>query len=221
MRLMTHVAETRQEVEFLISGTGEIREFLAGLGALPQDWKPPGREPVRYLDELGVLDPDSVLVHCNHLDEDALARIRSRGCSVIYCPRSHAFFRHEAHPVRQLLDAGVNVALGTDSLASNESLSILDEMRFLFRNRKDLKCDEIIRMATWNGAVALNFGGVVGRLRRGYWADLMVLRLPENLSDRNIEAQLLEGAGECLATVVGGAIAWRGEAPANPHARPQ
>jgi cytosine/adenosine deaminase-related metal-dependent hydrolase len=103
---------------------------------------------------------------------------------------------------------GINVALGTDSLASNESLSVLDEMRFLFRNRKDLKCDEIIRMATLNGAVALDFGNLLGRLRRGYWADMTVLRLPEGLADRNIEAQLLEGAGECLATIVQGRIAW-------------
>lgn len=81
-------------------------------------------------------------------------------------------------------------------------------MRFLFRTRKDLKCDEIIRMATLNGAVALDSGGVLGRLRRGYWADMTVLRLPESVSDRNVVAQLLEGAGDCLATIVQGEIVW-------------
>ena len=207
-RLATHLAETKQELEFLASGTGEFRSFLCGLGALPPGWMPPGLAPVAYLDKLGVLDLPAILIHCNYLDEDSMVRILSRSCSVVYCPRSHAYFGHEPHPVRRLLDMGINVALGTDSLASNESLSVLDEMRYLFRNRKDLKCDEIIRMATINGAVALGFGNVLGRLRRGYWADMTVLRMPEGLADRNIEAQLLEGAGECLATIVQGRIAW-------------
>jgi cytosine/adenosine deaminase-related metal-dependent hydrolase len=63
-------------------------------------------------------------------------------------------------------------------------------------------------MATLNGAVALDFGGLLGRLRRGYWADMTVLRFPEDLSDRHVEAQILEGAGECLATIVQGEIVW-------------
>jgi cytosine/adenosine deaminase-related metal-dependent hydrolase len=208
VRLATHVAETKQELEFLRYGSGEFKDFLSGLGMLPDGWKPPGLAPVPYLEGFGLLDHPAILVHCNYLDEHSMSRILSRSCSVVYCPRSHAFFGHEPHPVRQLLDMGVNVALGTDSLASNDSLSILDEMRFLFRTRKDLKCDEIIRMATLNGAVALDFGGVLGRLRRGYWADMTVLRLPESVSDRNVVAQLLEGAGDCLATIVQGEIVW-------------
>jgi cytosine/adenosine deaminase-related metal-dependent hydrolase len=208
LRLATHVAETKQELEFLRYGSGEFRDFLSGLGALPDGWKPPGLAPIPYLEGFGLLDHPAILVHCNYLDEDSMSRILNRSCSVVYCPRSHAFFGHERHPVRQLLDMGVNVALGTDSLASNDSLSILDEMRFLFRTRKDLKCDEIIRMATLNGAVALDFGGVLGRLRRGYWADMTVLRLDESVSDRSVAVQLLEGAGECIATIVQGEIVW-------------
>lgn len=208
VRLATHVAETKQELEFLRYGSGEFTQFLSGLGVLPAGWFPPGLAPIPYLETLGILDRPAILVHCNYLDEDSMARILSSSSSVVYCPRSHAFFGHEQHPVRRLLDMGINVALGTDSLASNDSLSVLEEMRFLFRNRKDLKCDEIIRMATLNGAVALDFGGVLGRLRRGYWADMTVLRLPENVSDRNVLAQILEGAGECLATIVHGEIAW-------------
>lgn len=208
VRLATRVAETRQELEFLKTGLGEFKDFLSDSGVLPNGWAPPGLAPVPYLEQLGILDHPAILVHCNYLDEESMARILSRSCSVVYCPRSHAFFGHELHPVRQLLDMGINVALGTDSLASSDSLSILDEMRFLYQNRKDLKTDEIVRMATLNGAVALGFGGVLGRLRRGYWADMTVLRLPQNLSDRNVLAQVLEGAGECLATIVQGEIVW-------------
>jgi aminodeoxyfutalosine deaminase len=203
-----HVAETKQELQLLQHGSGEFRQFLSSLGVLPEGWVPPGLSPVTYLEGLGILERPALLIHANYLDDESISRILSRSCSIVYCPRSHHYFGHDPHPVRRLLDIGVNVALGTDSLASNDSLSILDEIRFLFRNRKDLKCDEIIRMATLNGAVALDFGGVLGRLRRGYWADMTVLSLPEDLCDRHVEAQILEGAGECLATIVQGQIAW-------------
>jgi cytosine/adenosine deaminase-related metal-dependent hydrolase len=164
------------------------------------------------LDSLGVLEQSPLLIHCNYLDPDSIARILARRCSVAYCPRSHAYFGHDAHPVRQLLDAGVNLALGTDSLASNDSLSMLDEIRFLSRERKDLKADEIFRMATLNGASALGFGGMIGRLRRGYWADMAVLSLPENVSPKYLISQVLEGAGECIGTVVQGEIVWSKQA---------
>jgi cytosine/adenosine deaminase-related metal-dependent hydrolase len=208
LRVATHVAETMPELEFLQSGRGEFRDFLVSQGALPGAWQPPDCAPVLFLERLGILEQPGIMIHCNYLDSDSMARILSSSWSVVYCPRSHAFFGHAPHPVRQLLDMGINVALGTDSLASNESLSILGEMRFLYQTRKDLKCDEIIRMATLNGAVALDFGGLLGRLRRGYWADMTVLQFPEDLRDRHVEAQILEGAGECLATVVQGEIVW-------------
>ena len=205
----THVAETPAEVEFLEKGTGEFREMLTDFGVLPADWSPPGVAPVVYLEELGVLERPAVLIHCNYLDDDSMKRILRSDSSVVYCPRSHAFFGHEPHPVRKLLDLGINVALGTDSLASNDSLSMLDEIRFLCDRRKDLKPEEIFRMATLNGAAALGYGGVLGRLRRGYWADLTVLEVPETTAPRNLVSQILEGAGSCIATVVRGETAWR------------
>ncbi len=207
--LATHVAESREELEFLESGTGHIRDFLAGFGALPDGWLPPKLDPIPYLEVLGILDRAPLLIQCSYLDVNSMITIQKKRCSVVYCPRSHAFFGHEKHPVRQLLDIGVNVALGTDSLASNDSLSILDELRFLYRERKDLRCGEIFRMATLNGAAALGFGGISGRLRRGYWADMAVLQLPEDVGDRNLLAQILEGAGECSATIVRGEIVWQ------------
>jgi aminodeoxyfutalosine deaminase len=207
--LATHLAETRAELEFLMNGEGEFVGLLDLLGALPADWRPPRLAPLFYLEALGVLEQPSVLIHCNYLDRESMEKALATHASVVYCPRSHAFFGHEKHPVRQLLDMGVNVAMGTDSLASNDSLSILDEMRFLFQSRKDLKCAEILRMATVNGSAALGFGGALGRLRRGYWADMTILKLPENVNAKNLVSQILEGAGECVATIVQGQIVWR------------
>jgi aminodeoxyfutalosine deaminase len=206
--LATHVAETKSERLFLESGSGEFRDFLQKFGALPPDWTPPGMKPVAFLESLGVLRRPSVLIHCNYLDAESIALLRDSESSVVFCPRSSAFFGHENHPVRQLLDSGINVALGTDSLASNDSLSILDEMRYLFLNRRDLKPEEIFRAATLNGAAALDFGGQIGRLRAGYWADMTILELPENAGTRNLIPQILDGAGECTGTIVQGKIAW-------------
>ena len=204
--LATHLAETREELEFLESGTGPIKAFLESVKALPEHWTPPGLDPVSYLEQSGVLESPVLLIHCNYLDADSMRKILSSRSSVVYCPRSHNFFGHTNHPVRELLDHGVNVALGTDSLASNDTLSILDEMRFLFQSRKDLKAEEIFRMATLNGAGALGFASTLGRLRRGYWADLTVLRLAEDPGPKNFLSQILEGAGEWQGTVVRGAV---------------
>lgn len=209
MLLTTHVAETKSELQFLQAGTGEFRDFLNRMGVLPPDWEPPQMHPISYLDSLGVLGRFCLLVHCNYLDQNALSKISNSHSTVIYCPRSHEFFGHEDHPVRKLLDLGINVALGTDSLASNASLSMLDEMRFLFGKRKDLKPDEILRAATVNGAAALNCHNTLGLLRNGYSADMAVLELPPALNSRQLLAQVLEGAGECVATIVQGQIAWR------------
>jgi aminodeoxyfutalosine deaminase len=206
--LSTHIAETKPEIEFLRTGTGEFADFLNRLGVLPEGWTPPRLSPIAYLDSLGVLGPSSLLVHCNYLEKESIGRILNTRSSIVYCPRSHGFFGHEVHPLRQLLDSGINVALGTDSLASNSSLNMLEEMRYLFKTRRDIKSEEIFRAATLNGASALGFGGVLGRLRRGYWADLTVLAIPEGVGPRQLLPSILEGAGECIATIVQGKLAW-------------
>jgi cytosine/adenosine deaminase-related metal-dependent hydrolase len=209
MILTTHAAETEAELMFLQNGEGELRDFLVAMRALPQEWKVPGSHTIPYLHGLGVLGPRCLLAHCNYLDRASIRCIRRTLSSVVYCPRSHDFFGHKKHPVRQLLDSGVNVALGTDSLASNFSLSMLDEMRFLYKKRKDLKPGEIFDAATRNGAAALGFRGILGVLRRGYLADMAVLALPQNTSPRHLVNQILEGSGECIASIVQGRTAWR------------
>ncbi len=164
-------------------------------------------ETQEELENLGILESPVLLIHCNYLDPESMAIILRSRSSVVYCPRSHAFFGHAEHPVRKLLDLGINVALGTDSLASNDSLSLLDEMRFLYRVRKDLKSCEIFRMATLNGAAALGFGASAGRLRCGYWADMTVIELTGETGPKNLTAQIVEGNGKWYATIVQGETA--------------
>jgi aminodeoxyfutalosine deaminase len=211
--LATHVAETREELQFLQTGTGEFKDFLEKRGVLPADWNPPRSAPISYLESLGVLGRSCLLIHCNYLDQESMFRIKKTGSSVVYCPRSHDFFGHEKHSVRQLLDLGINVALGTDSLASNSSLSMIDEMRYLFEKRSDIKPEEIFRAATLSGAAALNFGESLGCLKQNYRADMAVLQVPHNLNARLLLSQILEGAGNCIATIVQGRIAWQEAVP--------
>ncbi len=209
MPMATHVAETLSELQFLETGTGEFRDLLSAIGALPDNWKAPGQSPILYLESLGALGPSCLLIHCNYLDQESITRISATHSNVIYCPRSHAFFGHEVHPIRQLLDCGINVALGTDSLASNDSLSMIDEMRFLFKQRRDIKSEEIFRAATLNAAIALGFVDSLGLLKIGCFADMAVLELPQNLSPRQMISQILEGAGECSGAIIQGRIVWR------------
>ncbi|MEJ2246652.1 MAG: amidohydrolase family protein, partial [Acidobacteriota bacterium] len=207
--LTTHVAETESEIQFLETGTGEFRDFLQALNVFPTGWNPPGLHPISYLHSLGVLGPNCLLIHCNYMDPDSIDLVAKSGSSIAYCPRSHAFFDHPQHPVRELLDAGINITLGTDSLASNTTLSMLDEIRFLYKERKDLKSEEILKAATINGAKALNYGNSIGTLKSGCRADMTVLEVPPNMKPYRVPDQILEGAGKCIGTVVEGRIAFK------------
>ncbi len=209
LSLATHIAETEAESQFLQTGTGEFRDFLQSMGILTSDWVPPGLDPIPYLYSLGVLGNKCLLIHCNYMDGDSITLVADSQSSVVYCPRSHAFFRHRPHPIRNLLDAGINVALGTDSLASNRTLSMLDELRFLYKERNDLKPEEILRAATLNGAKALGFGDRLGALKSGNLADMTVLELSSDTEIKKAPDQILEGAGECMGTIVQGRIAWQ------------
>jgi imidazolonepropionase-like amidohydrolase len=85
----------------------------------------------------------------------------------------------------------------------------MDEMRFLYKTRKDIKVEEIFQAATLNGAAALGFSGVLGRLRRGCRADMTVFEIPKDIGERQVLGRILEGEENCLATIVQGKIVWR------------
>ncbi|MFQ6112124.1 MAG: amidohydrolase family protein, partial [Nitrospinota bacterium] len=129
--LATHVAESEEEVELLTRGKGPLVELLRRLGSPVECFNAPGLRPLEWLKELGLLQYPSLLVHANYLSVGELGLIANSPASICFCPRSHAFFGRKGHPWQELLAAGVNLCLGTDSLASNGGLGILDELRFL------------------------------------------------------------------------------------------
>jgi len=93
----------------------------------------------------------------------------------VHSPRSHAYFKHSRFPFERLHSLGVNICLGTDSLASNESLSLFAEMRAFQRSEPGISPDEILKMATVNPAMALHREKMIGRIRPGFCADFMAI----------------------------------------------
>ncbi len=124
---------------------------------------------------------------------------------MVYCPGSHHYFGHKRHPFPNLLKEGINVALGTDSLASNRSLSILDEMRFVVGNYEDASPEEVFAMATVRGAKALGIEESVGRLSPGMEADLAVIEPPKDAgAGGSALERLLQPEAQNIFTMVAG-----------------
>ena len=205
LSVCTHIAETREELEFLASGTGAFLDYLEAFGISTAEWVPPQLTPTEYMATLGILRKNSLLVHCNYLTETDVTTLAESGASVVFCPRSHHYFYHTDHPVVQLIESGINVAIGTDSLASNWSLSLLDELKFLARTQPCIRPETLFDMVTCNGAAALGLTQV-GRLEKDWQADIIAVKIPND--SRPAIEQILDGSSENLLTVVGGKICY-------------
>jgi len=176
--LTTHLAESREEMEMFHEGSGSLYEFLKRIGRPMDDC---GNEtPLElFLGALGNRPiPQWIVAHLNELTErdfELLERSK-RQFHVVHSPRSHAYFKHSRFPFERLHSLGFNICLGTDSLASNESLSLFAEMRAFQRREPGISPDEILKMVTVNPAMALNQENTLGRIRPGFCADLIAIQ---------------------------------------------
>jgi cytosine/adenosine deaminase-related metal-dependent hydrolase len=179
-----HLAETKCELELLASGSGEFLPFLEELGVWRSDAIPRGTRPLDYLRELARVET-GLVIHGNYLaDHEVNFLARSPNLSVVYCPRTHAYFGHEPHPWRRLIAHGVNVAIGTDSRASNPDLSVWNELLYLRRLAPDLDPAVLLELGTTNSARALGLSDDTGTLTAGKSADLAVVEIaPDGASD--------------------------------------
>jgi cytosine/adenosine deaminase-related metal-dependent hydrolase len=171
-----HLAESAEESRFLLRGDGAWMRFLErrGLGDLPFD--PPGVSPVRYVDDLGALRAGMVAAHCVYVDDADRARLAARGVRVAVCPRSNLNLGVGIPDVPELLAAGVRLCLGTDSLASVDSLDLLDDATVLHEEFPELDPAAIVEMATLGGARALDLEGL-GAIAPGMRAALAFARV--------------------------------------------
>ena len=173
----THLAETESERQFLLRGSGRLFDFLTHMGLMSSSVEIPGCTPIAFAQRVGLFDGPCILAHVNYLDDSEMKVLAASGASVVCCPRSNDFFGRNQHRYAEMLAAGINVALGTDSLASNTSLDMLAEMA---RLRAEAKVDNqtLLRMATLNGAKALGWDASLGQLAPGKQADWIALELP-------------------------------------------
>lgn len=173
--LAIHCAESAEESLFLREGRGPIADELYPAAGWPLPARAPGRSPVAWLAVHGALGPQTLLIHGVQVDADDVARIAGSGARVVLCPRSNARLGVGIAPVGLYKKAGVPLALGTDSLASNDSLSLWDELAFARTVYPELSPGELLAIATRGGAQALGLAQGMGELTAGSGAHLQVL----------------------------------------------
>jgi len=173
-----HWAESREEQEYLLHGEGPLAEHL---GPAPR------RPGLDLIDEAGLLGPRTSLVHGNYPMAGEPERLAAAGASLVHCPGTHRFFGRDEFPLDRYRRAGVNLALGTDSLASNTALDMRQEMALLRQAQPGLNPADVWSMATRGGARALDLAGEVGGLTPGARADLVLFQVdsaePEAILD--------------------------------------
>jgi cytosine/adenosine deaminase-related metal-dependent hydrolase len=199
----THWSECRSEVEFLAGRPSVLDEYHRMLADGP--FASPKMRPLGYLQSVSAAGQRILLGHLNYLDPAEMAVLAESAWSVAYCPRTHDFFHHEDHAFREMLAAGVNVCAATDSLASNPSLSVLAELRFLRRRHRDLEAATLLAMGTINGARGLGLDSQIGSIEAGKWADLAAIPLSDPTAEDPL-ADLLDGEGEPTWVMVGGDV---------------
>jgi cytosine/adenosine deaminase-related metal-dependent hydrolase len=172
-------------------GTGPWRVLLEELGVWSDQWEPPGTSPVEYLERLGFLDRRVLAVHGVQFDGDDLERLRSRGMTVVSCPRSNQHVGVGAPPLEAFYAMDVHVAFGTDSLASAPDLNLFSELAEARRLAPRVPARALLQSATCRGAEALGFGDEFGTIAPGARADLIAVRTPADVSD--VEEYLVGG----------------------------
>lgn len=210
--LCIHAAETPEEDLFMRELTGPLRDHLVRVGVWDDQIKAASCGPIELLDRCGALGQRTLLAHANYVSPTDIERIASTQTNVAYCPRTHAAFEHARHPFREMLARGINVCLGTDSLASNPSLSMLDELRFLMEKNSDVDPVVLLQMATINGAQALGFAKATGTLERGKRADIIALPIAHGSIEEVIRSAILSAEMPAF-TMVAGEVANRPEHP--------
>jgi cytosine/adenosine deaminase-related metal-dependent hydrolase len=176
-----HIAESVEEGRFVRGGEGpfadawkrrEIEVPVHGVG------------PLTYVDRLGLLGPRTLAIHAIDVSAEEISRLKETGTAVAHCPKSNLKLGHGIAPLREFLDQGIRVGLGTDSVASNNAVDMFEEMRlavYLQASRlgdpRAVTSHEALRMATLGGAACLGLEGETGSLEGGKRADFVVIDL--------------------------------------------
>ncbi len=207
LRVATHVAESETEFEMFTNASGELHDWLARNNRDMSDCD--GASPVQLLARHNALGPHLLAIHVNHLKRGDARLLAQKRTSVVHCPRSHDFFSHAEFPFATLHRAGVNICLGTDSLATVRKkprqtieLNMFDEMRAFAEKNQSVTAENILEMATMNSARAIGQQGKLGELKRGAMADIIALPFSGKAGDASSAA--IQHRGDIAASLIGG-----------------
>ena len=199
-----HLGESAEEIEFLRRGDGGWRRLLEELGVWNADWHPPGVSPVEYLSDLGFMDRCVMAVHGVQFDGEDLTRLAALGATIAACPRSNQYVGVGDPPLEAFYAMDVEVAFGTDSLASVADLNVFSELKEARRLAPRVSAGRLLESATLTGARALGFEPEFGSIEPGKRAALIAVRVPRGVID--VEEYLLSG-------IEPDAITWLHETP--------
>ncbi len=197
-----HVAESAAERDLMHRGAGPLAETA---GRLAHGFRAPGVGSVAYLDGLGVLQ-DAVAIHCTNLESGDARRLKRSARGVVLCPRSNAYLHNGRPPVAELSAAGIYLAVGTDSAASNHDLDLWEEARALRALDPTLTSRRIVAMLTHDGARTLGLDHMFGSIAPGIQADLAVIRTSKT---KDPESAVVAEGGEHAVEAVMSAGIWR------------
>jgi cytosine/adenosine deaminase-related metal-dependent hydrolase len=200
-----HLAESREEVDFLFDSTGKIADLLYPFAGWESSIPSPQKmSPTEYLENLGILEMSPTLIHCVHVNHADAELLIKRGCRVVLCPRSNDRLNVGKAPAYLFKKMGIPMALGTDSLASNDSLSMLDEMRYMLTDSPDVFTPgELLRMATLGAAEAVGLDKETGSLEEGKRADFLVMGFNGNSGAKDLPRAIIE-EGKLMEVITGG-----------------
>ena len=177
-----HAAESEAETQLVRDGSGPMMESFRQRGI---EWNPPRTSPIAYLNNLGILNRGTLLVHCIQLEPSDYATLSNQGVSVAHCPKSNVRLRHGFMNLAAIRDHHIPTGLGTDSVASNNAMDLFEEMRFASANpcwmsaEDGLSTQEALRMATLGGAEALGLSNSIGSFEPKKQADVIAVDLSE------------------------------------------
>jgi cytosine/adenosine deaminase-related metal-dependent hydrolase len=205
-RVTMHVAESAEEFEMYARRRGPMFDWLER----QRDMGDCGRgTPLEQVERCGLLGENFLAIHANYLLPSDIQALARSGSGVVHCPRSHAYFQHQRFACEELAAAGVNVCLGTDSLASlspfqrtKPELSLFAEMRQFAAVHPGVAPETIVQMATCNGARALGWQGRVGELSPGSLADLIAIPFTGPVGES--AAAIVHHAGPVTVSMIDG-----------------
>ncbi len=210
--LAIHLSESRSEADFVFDGSGDlVSTFFPFVGWEEFIGNPPRCTSTELLHRYGLLTPTTVAVHCVHLSESDAGIVKSSGAHIALCPRSNDLLDVGRAPVALFKKSGIPLALGTDSLASNNSLSLWDEVRFALETfSDDLTEQDLFTMVTTGGAAALGITAECGSLETGKRADFQVVGNFAGDEKKVLDRVMREGRVE---EVFVGGVRYVGNAP--------